>query len=300
MKILVILGQTAVGKSAWAVKLAQLYKGEVVSADSRQVYKRLNIGTGKITAAEMQGVPHHLLDIVEVGDARYSVANWKKDAEKVIEEISDRGNLPIICGGTGFYIDALVQNKNYSEERVEISPELKAMSTPELFTHLQKLDPARASTIDPHNRRRLERAISLAEAHGKVPTVTAQPRPDWQIKTIGLTLPDNILKERIIKRLDERLTGGMIDEVKNLLAEGVLPERLKELGLEYKYITLHLEGTLTAEELRTALINKIWQYARRQRTWWRKDSSIEWIDARDEKAILAAAANWSSANSGGR
>lgn len=206
--ILVILGPTASGKSDLAVQLAKQLNGEVVSADSRQVYKKLNIGTGKITKKEMRGVPHHLLDVVHF-NRKFSAADYKKHGEKAIEKILKKGKLPIICGGTGLYIDTLLGAVSLPE----VAPDLKlrktleTKSTEELFTLLKKLDPKRAETIDAHNPRRLVRAIEIATAIGSVPALSSitSTTPKYNVFKLGIKTEPDILKERINKRLAKDL-----------------------------------------------------------------------------------------------
>lgn len=282
-KILVILGPTASGKSDLAVELAQRYNGEVISADSRQVYKGLDIGTGKITSTEMKGVPHHLLDVADPLN-RFTAMDWKKLAEKAIADIISRGKLPIICGGTGFYITTLIDDLGFPEVEADTEEQkiLEDRPVEELFAELQKLDPVRASTIDMKNKRRLSRAILIARELGSVPAVTKPVEPKYDVLMIGVDIPDQELRMRIKSRLVKRLDMGMIAEVKKLhdgdASHDVLPyERLDELGLEYRYIALHLQDKLNGEDLVEKLTVRIGQYAKRQRTWFKKDTRVKWV-----------------------
>ena len=177
-KLLVIVGPTASGKSDIAVRLAQKYNGEVISADSRQVYKGLDIGTGKITAAEMKGIPHWCLDVADPHE-RFTAMDWKEQAEKAIVDIVSRGKLPIICGGTGFYISALIDDLGFPdvEANTEEQKKLEEKTAEELFEELKKLDPARAATIELKNKRRLARAIIIARELGSVPAITRPKEP---------------------------------------------------------------------------------------------------------------------------
>jgi tRNA dimethylallyltransferase len=279
-KILVILGPTATGKSDLAVQLARKFDGEVVSADSRQVYKGLDIGTGKITKEEMQGVPHHLLDVCEPGD-RFTVTKWKEKAETAISQMAVGGHLPIVCGGTGFYISALIDDLTFPE--IESDPEeqrkLEQKTTEELFAELKELDPERAANIDAKNKRRVARAILIARQLGKVPALNAHSESRFDPLLIGITLPDSELKTRIRTRLIKRLEAGMIDEAKRLHDEGLSFERMNELGLEYKYLAELLQSKISREEFIETLATKIWQYARRQKTWFKKDKRIRWHEA---------------------
>ena len=277
-KIIVVLGPTSSGKSDLAVILAKKFNGEIVSADSRQVYKGMNIGTGKITKKEMGGIPHHLLDVANP-KRKYSVAQFKREAEKAIRNIAHRGKIPILCGGTGFYIQAIVDDIVFPEVRSNptLQKKLKKLSPEELFLKLKKLDKRRAKNIDPHNPHRLIRAIEIATELGSVPHLAVQPPSEYNILRVGIKTDDDILKERIYKRLLTRLRRGMIAEVKRLHTEGVSWKRMEELGLEYKYLAWHLQGKLSKKEMVEQLNTAIWQYAKRQKTWFKKDKRIKWF-----------------------
>lgn len=284
-KVLVIVGPTASGKSDLAVELALKFGGEVISADSRQVYRGLNIGTGKITLAEMKGVPHHLLDVADPNE-RYTVAHWRTLAENEIEKMLRRGRLPIVCGGTGFYIDALIKNLKLPdvESDAEEQRRLEAFPPDELMRELEKLDPDRAAQVrtsgDDKNPRRIARGIIIARELGRVPSNKGTPAYDalW----IGLAPADAEIRTRIVSRLVKRLNTGMIDEAKHLheappIGVGLSYERMNELGLEYRYLSEYLQKKLTREQLTEILSTKIWQYARRQKTWWRRNKGIRWF-----------------------
>jgi tRNA dimethylallyltransferase len=266
-KVIVILGQTATGKSNLAVKIAQKIKGEIISADSRQVYKNLNIGTGKITEKEMQGIPHHLIDVVSPKN-KFTVAEYKKLAEEKIKDILTHGKTPIICGGTGFYIDAITRGVTFPEvpPNLKLREILEKKSTPELFKILQKLDSNRAKNIDAKNKVRLIRAIEIAKALGKVPKITETPLPYKFIK-IGLYLPEDKLKKKIEKRVKKMFEIGLLDEIKKLKKVRVSDKRLKEFGFEY------------FEPTEEKVILETIKYAKRQMTWFKKDKEIKWFDA---------------------
>lgn len=276
-EMIVIVGPTASGKSDRAVKLAKKYGGEIISADSRQVYRGLNIGSGKITKKEMRGVPHHLLDVASPKRV-YTVADFKRDAESAIRGIKRRGKLPIIVGGTGLYIDAVLYDSPIPE--VKPNPELRARlekkSAAELFSELQKLDPERAAGIDRHNKRRLVRALEIIAASGKVPKLSER-KLKYNVLKLGISRPPIELKKRIHKRLLARMRQGMVREVERLHKSGVSFKRLEDLGLEYRYVSRYLRGLLTREEMLKQLEAAIWHYARRQMTWWRKDKKIRWL-----------------------
>lgn len=286
-KVVVILGPTAVGKSDVAVRLAKKFNGEIISADSRQVYKGLDIGTGKITKKEMRGVRHHLLDVADPR-RQYSVARYVKDADKAVAEIIARGKLPVICGGTGLYIDALLGEIKLSP--VPPNPKLRAVlakkTTSELFLMLKRLDAVRALHIDRYNPRRLIRAIEIAT------TNTVEIRCQHQILTsdfnslkIGLILPPKRLKEKIHARLLARIKQGMFAEAKKLHAKGLSWRRMEELGLEYRYLAYYLQGKMTEEEMTEKLSTEIWRYAKRQMTWFKRDKEIRWFHPQERRIV---------------
>lgn len=287
-KILVILGPTASGKSDLAVEIALKFGGEVVSADSRQVYKGLDIGTGKITAGEMHGIPHHMLDIADPRE-QYSVSLFKRDAEKAIDDILSRGKLPILCGGTGLYIQAIVDNVLPPEIPPDetLRAELAQKTPDELFFMLQKFDPHRALTIEPKNPRRLIRAIEIARQLGSVPKLPEHSKK-YDALQIGIRTDKETLCERIETRLLKRLREGMIEEVAELHKNSLSFERMGELGLEYRYLARYLQGKITLEELKKELATKIWRYAKRQMTWFKRDARIRWVTLKEKRRIFSA------------
>ncbi len=276
-KILVILGPTATGKSDVAVKLAQKFNGEIISADSRQVYKGMDLGTGKITKREMWGIPHYLLDVANP-KTQFSVAQFQKLAKDKINEILKRDKLPIICGGTGFYIDTLVNGLHFPEvpANKNLRKKLEKKSVGLLFTMLKKLDPARAKSIDKYNKVRLIRAIEIAQTLGKVPKIKS--RHLYDSIYIGLDLPDLALRERINIRLKRRLEAGMMAEMKRLYKSGVSYRQLESFGLEYRNCALFLQKKITKKQLTENLEKEIWHFAKRQRTWFRRNHKIIWFN----------------------
>ncbi len=275
----VITGATATGKSGLAVELALQYNGEVISADSRQVYRGLDLGTEKITAEEKRGVPHHLLDIAEPQE-QITAAVWKERAEKAIAEIRSRGKLPIVAGGTGLYIRIL--SENITPPEVEPRPqrrqELEQITVQELGSLLSQLDPRRYEEIEKSNKRRLIRAIEIAETLGRVPThEELKGEPRYRFLKIGLDLPGRELQEKINNRLLKTLEKGMIEEAQQLHHNGLTLSRMEELGLEYRYLARYLRNELSKEELKTELPRAVWRYAKRQKSWFRKEPDIIWF-----------------------
>jgi tRNA dimethylallyltransferase len=275
IKILVILGPTASGKTAYSVKLAKKVGGEIISADSRQVYKGLDLGTGKVTKKEMAGIKHYLLDVADPR-WKFTVHDYVKLAEKAIEEIDSRGKVPIICGGTGFYIQALVDGLIIPEvpPNTLLRRKLERMSIAKMLSILKKLDSNRYETIDRHNPRRIIRAIEIATVLGKVPELKTVTKYDPEF--VGLALPKEILRENIHKRLLTRIKAGMINEVRKLHANGLTWKRMEELGLEYRFIARFLQNKITKEEMVEQLEIAINQYAKRQMTWFKRDKRIAW------------------------
>lgn len=277
-KLIVIVGPTASGKSDLAVAVAKQFNGEVVSADSRQVYQGLDIGSGKIRKSEMKGVKHHLLDVASP-KRTFTVAQYQKLATKAIRDIWKRGKVPILAGGTGFYIQAVVDGLVLPEvpANTKLRRELAGKSPSQLFTLLKKLDPKRAKAIDKHNPRRLIRAIEIASALGRVPDLQGKPL-DAKILMIGLNPNQAVLKSKIKHRLAKRLKQGMLAEVKKLRREGLSWQRLEDLGLEYRYLAQYLQSKISRVEMVVKLAQEIYHYAKRQMTWFRRDNRIIWIN----------------------
>jgi tRNA dimethylallyltransferase len=283
-KVLIIVGPTASGKSDLAVKLAKSLNGEVISADSRQVYKGLNIGTGKITKEEMRGVPHYLLDVADP-KKRFTVSEYNKLARQKIEEIISRGKLPIVVGGTGFYIDALVGKASLPEvpPNFQLRKKLEKKTVEELFTMLKKKDPTRAETIDRLNKVRLIRALEIASALGKVPPLreVSAEQAQYDFIWIGIRPKKGVLEEKILKRLGARIPG-MIKEAKNLRANKLSYKRMEELGLEYRYLARLLQDKMDRKKFVDELYKEIKHYAKRQNTWFKRNKDITWYEnARD-------------------
>jgi len=285
-KLIVICGSTATGKSALAVQIALAFNGEVISADSRQVYTGLDIGSAKITQDEMKEIPHYLIDVAHPNDY-FSVADFQKLAQEKIQDIHSRGKLPIICGGTGMYIDAVIYDMQFPD--VSANPELRAelekLSAPELFEKLQDLDPDRALEIDEHNPVRLIRAIEIATELGNVPKMQIQDSK-YDTLFIGLELPKEVLQERIEKRISDRIPA-LFDEINKLHTSGISFEKLYSFGLEYRFGSEYIQGKITIEQFIELLSTKTWQFAKRQMTWFKRNQNIHWFNSvQDEQKIL--------------
>lgn len=266
-RLLLVAGPTASGKSSYAVERALEENGEVISVDSRQVYRMLDIGTEKMTEEEMRGVPHHLINILDPKES-YSAGDFVLDARRLIEDIQSRDKLPILAGGTHFYFDALLYG---IPEETPIDKELRSAleerSDEELFREITHKDPRRAGELDPKNRRRLVRALEIIKRFGKVPE--RQKETSYDIEWVML-LPDRKeLRDKIVTRLKEALQKGLVEEVRNV-REYVGDARLNELGLEYRIVGEYLRGERSEESLLPALSAKLFQYARRQEAWLRK------------------------------
>lgn len=282
--MIVILGPTASGKTTVAAHLAYHMKGEVISADSRQIYRKLNLGTGKDYDdyyVNGQLIPSHLIDIADPGD-QYNVFEYQKDFFKIYDELNQRGCLPILCGGSGMYIEAVLEGYQLIQVPVnnELRDQLIGKPLEELSIILKQYKSPHATT-DTENVKRTIRAIEIAEYYKNNPAPGIE-YPKLAPLIIGIRFDRSIERERITKRLSERLNAGMLDEVKNLLSRGTTPEQLIYYGLEYKFLTQHIIGQLTYDEMFSLLNTAIHQFAKRQMTWFRrmekKGYKIHWID----------------------
>ena len=289
--LIVICGTNASGKSSLGIEMAKEFDGEIISADSRQVFEGFDLCCGKVTAEERAEVPHHMLDVAKVGE-EYSVSDYQSRVYELLDEIRSRGRIPFIVGGTGLYIDAVVKGYDLTGGRgsrdwrdvLEEKPveELQAMLSPEALARI------RENHADFNNKRRLSR---LLEQDAKGESLIPENKPLENVLQIGVTWPREILAERIAERLDIRLKQGMLEEVREYLDGGGDPEVMYSLGLEYRYITRYLLGEFgTQEEFREALALAIRQFAKRQRKWFQRNSEIRWVDMtggfREETAAL--------------
>ena len=285
-KVIAVVGATASGKSSLGIYLAQKLGGAIISADSRQVYKGLDIGTGKVTKKEMGGIPHYLLDVVSP-KRQFTVDHFYNLGTKALTTIYRSGKLPMVVGGTGLYADVLLGRMSYAQ--VPPNPPLRAQleekSLKQLFAQLKKLDSKRAKTIEQHNKRRLIRAIEIAKALGKNPP--QQPQQKYEVLWIGLSLEPETLAKKIHDRLVARIKAGMVSEAIALHAQGLSYKRMEELGLEYRYLARLLQGKLSSEQFKIELEREINHYAKRQARWFKRNKDIHWVSSKAEALRLA-------------
>jgi tRNA dimethylallyltransferase len=322
-KILVLVGPTSSGKSELAVKLARRFNGEIISADSRQIYRGLNLGTGKIPGKwisvkthgrvfyRYKGIFHHCIDYVNP-KKQFSAALFKKDAQKAISAVLKRGKLPILCGGTAHWIDAVVYNQKLPDVKPnkKLRAALEKKSADVLYHRLLKLDPTRAKTIDRFNKRRLIRALEIVISTGRpVPTIPSAAEGSlsslgvakYNVLWLGIKTNQTDLYKKIERRLKERFKQGMIKEVADLHnyplqslervpranargGRGLSWKRLNSFGLEYRFVSLYLQKKITFDQMFTQLLFAIKHYSKRQLTWWKKNKEIKWINPQTKPA----------------
>ena len=276
-KLVVITGTNASGKSGLGIELAKIYGAEIVSADSRQVYEGLDLGSGKVTKEEMQDIPHHLLDVAKPNDF-YTLVDFQEQAYAAIDDIIARGKLPFLVGGTGLYINSVVDGYNIVRQNpnLELRAELNAKTKEELIEIIREKNPSALNGLDLNNTQRVERTAERALCGDTKERVNT---PHYETLVLGVTWPRDVLYERIRERLVRRLDQGMIDEVKNLRENGATDEFLYGLGLEYRYILMYLRGEFDSfEAFYNKLFMEIRHLAKEQMTWFRKRRDINWID----------------------
>ena len=282
-QVLVICGSTATGKTDLAITLARRVGGEIVNADSRQVYRSMDIGTAKPTPAQRAAAPHHLLDVVDP-DEPFTLADYLERAHNAIAGILTRGGLPIVVGGTGLYVRALAQG--FAVPRVPPDPCLRAElemlaeaeGSPALLARLRRSDPHTAATIDARNPRRLIRAIEVAEATGVSFAAQQKARPRYDALVLGLTADRALLYERADRRVDAMMAAGFLDEVAALYARGYSPDLPALSGLGYRQLGEHLRGVRTLDDAVQATKLATHGFIRRQLTWFRREPGIHWLD----------------------
>ncbi len=279
--LIAILGPTAVGKSSLAIKLAQEFRGEIVSADSRQVYRGMDIGTAKPTRQDQALVPHHLIDLVSTHE-NFTLAQYQHLAYQTIAAIHARGNVPFLVGGSGLYVRAVLEGLTIP--RIAPNParrrELEQQSPERLYARLQKLDPIAASKIDPRNARRVIRALEVCEVtRGPFSALQTRDAPSYRVLRIGLTMPREQLYERINARVDEMIACGLVDEVRGLIERGNALDLPSMSGLGYRQIAMYVKGEIDLEEAVRLLKRDTRRFVHHQYSWFRlEDSRIKWFD----------------------
>ncbi len=290
-KVVVLIGPTAVGKTKLSIELAKKLNGEIISGDSMQIYRSMDIGTAKITHAEMEGIPHHLLDIKDPTET-YSTAEYQVNVRKLIKEITERGKLPIIVGGTGLYIQSVIYDYQFSEQssnaslREQLEQEVKENGIEALVERLRVIDPISAEKIHPNNHRRVIRALEIYITSGKTMSENIEEQDLgellYDVALIGLTMDREKLYNRINYRVDKMMESGLLLEVKSLYNAGVRDvQSIQAIG--YKELFQYLDGTVTLEEAVDLLKRNSRRYAKRQLTWFRNKMDVTWFDMTDEE-----------------
>ncbi len=287
-RVLVVTGPTATGKTALGVELALALGGEVVSADSMQLYRRMDIGTAKPTEEEMRGVIHHMIDVADPCES-YSAARFCEDAARCTDDIIARGRLPIIVGGTGLYIDSLISGRDFADEpgdtglREKLSAEYDAIGGEAMLSWLRSFDPDRAAKLHPGDRRRIVRAIEVYELTGETITVhderTRSMPPRYDAVKLALSFADRQrLYDRIDRRVDLMMAAGLVGEVRGLLDSGIGPDMTAMQAIGYKEIALAIRGDVTMEYAVETVKRESRRYAKRQLTWLRRDKTVFWLE----------------------
>lgn len=277
--LVVVLGPTASGKTALSLDIAKKFDGEVVSADSRQIYKFMDIGTDKIMPKDQKGIPHHMIDLI-LPDERFTLTDYKTQASIVINDILKRGKIPLLVGGTGLYIRSITQNYDIPEGenpeiRQKLYEELEAKGEEFMHEKLKKLDPVSAEKIHPHNHRYLIRALEINMTRGK--KIDKKRKPEFACMQIGIKWEREKLYERISKRVDLQIERGLIKEVEKLLDMGYSPKLPSMTSLGYQEIIQFLEKKITLEEAIELIKRNTRNYSKRQLTWFRRDENIDWL-----------------------
>jgi tRNA dimethylallyltransferase len=289
-KVIAVVGPTASGKTSLGIYLAQKLGGEVISADSRQVYRGLDIGTGKVTKEEMAGVPHHLLDVASP-KKQYSVSDFLKDSTKALYDIMIYHKVPMVVGGTGLYVDSLFGRMIFPDvpPNEKLREKLEKKSTEQLFVMLEKKDPRRAATIEKGNKRRLIRALEIAEALGASPVggPALKGTGTFDVLWLGIALPPEKLQQNIHARLLSRIIDGMVEEAITLHKKGLSYKRMEELGLEYRFLSQLLQHKISKEQFVAELQRAINKYAKRQMRWFKRNKDIHWVSNKTEALRLA-------------
>lgn len=291
-KLVILTGPTAVGKSSISINLAKKINGEIISADSMQIYKYMDIGSAKVTEQEREEVPHHLIDFL-YPDEDYTVANFKEDAEAVILDINKRNKIPIVVGGTGLYINSLVYDLNFTEVeaniklRKELEEKAKELGNSHVYNILKEIDPKGYKMYEKNDLKRVIRAIEIFEATGKTMTEFnknfRKERDDYDLTMLCLNMDRLSLYDRINQRVDQMMDLGLLEEVKSLLAMGYDKSLVSMQGIGYKELIMYLDGDLRLEDAVNLIKKKSRNYAKRQLTWFRRDERYVWYNKEDYK-----------------
>ncbi|HHW98513.1 MAG TPA: tRNA (adenosine(37)-N6)-dimethylallyltransferase MiaA [Firmicutes bacterium] len=294
-KLLVIVGPTAVGKTEIAIKVAQRLDGEIISADSMQIYRGMNIGTAKPTLEEQAGILHHMIDIVDPGEP-FSVADYQKMAREKIKEVADRGRLPILAGGTGLYVRAVIDLYNFIpantdwELRSRLRQQAREVGLEALYNRLSEVDPVAAERIHPNDERRIIRALEVYQTTGQPLSFWEQQpdeqRPIYDLIMIGLHRPRPELYDRINRRVDLMLEHGLLEEAQNLLAQGLDEKFIANQAIGYKEFFVYLRGEESLAEATEKLKQGTRRYAKRQLTWFRADRRIHWVQVGENRTAV--------------
>jgi tRNA dimethylallyltransferase len=289
--VVAVIGPTAAGKSALSLAFAHALGGEVVNADSMQLYRGMDIGTAKLTVPEREGVPHHVLDLWDVTEPA-SVAAYQREARKAIDDVLARGRVPLLVGGSGLYVRAALEEFEFPGTdpalRAELEAELVAVGPKELHARLATADPAAASRILPSNGRRIVRALEVVLLAGRFTAALPEPRPFYRSYQIGLDLAPALLDERIASRVDHMWAAGLVDEVRTLEARGLREGRTAGRALGYQQVLRFLAGDCTEAEAHAETVRATRRFVRRQRSWFRRDPRIHWFDAGDPDLVTRA------------
>lgn len=294
-KLLVIVGPTAVGKTEIAIKVAQRLDGEIISADSMQIYRGMNIGTAKPTLEEQAGILHHMIDIVDPGEP-FSVADYQKMAREKIKEVADRGRLPILAGGTGLYVRAVIDPYNFIpantdwDLRSRLRQQAREVGLEALYNRLSEVDPVAAERIHPNDERRIIRALEVYQTTGQPLSFWEQQpdeqRPIYDLIMIGLHRPRPELYDRINRRVDLMLEHGLLEEAQNLLAQGLDEKFIANQAIGYKEFFAYLRGEESLAEATEKLKQGTRRYAKRQLTWFRADRRIHWVQVGENRTAV--------------
>jgi tRNA dimethylallyltransferase len=292
--VVAVVGPTAAGKSALSLALARALDGEVVNADSMQLYRGMDVGTAKLTPAERAGVPHHLLDIWEVTEPA-SVAEYQRLARAAVDDILARGRVPLLVGGSGLYVRAVLEDFEFPgtdpDLRARLESELATAGPASMHARLRAADPVAAERILPSNGRRIVRALEVIELTGAPFTASLpDPTPVYPAVCLGVDLDTAALDERVAARVDHMWAAGLVDEVRRLAARGLSDGRTASRALGYQQVLAHLAGVCTEDEAKTETVRATRRFVRRQRTWFRRDPAIRWLDGADPRLVDAALA----------